>query len=922
MLGRNKPAGTSSTSASPFACALGVRGDTQILAAAKQEDQPALTASRHTTPARGSVSIGFKVQKTKEDLRKAAKSKDLHEMKAALAAASALAAIAEVDITTEEALVREAILAQGTHAIERMNIHDSSAIFDEMVHKFWALMQRESIKADPNTPPDTVTRAGYEAVYICINKCVWKQTEDGEMWDIAAAKAEGQIDWELDINRFKENATINNWLRRIRELFRRNAETLVETSGWGLLFRLYDADGSGVLDFEEFIGASRTDLNISTDDVSDADIKRIFDSADLDGGGEISSEEFVEWLSKNISNTPDSFFEDLVARFITTAKAKVLGLGWKAMWAKYDADQSDELDKEEFTECIRTECRFSNDDISDDELAELFRAIDADGSGALSSQEFSAAVRDDSDDLSLNFYCFKKSIFELADLYVDTVSESMYVAFLDAVHEEIAEEIAGGATEEIRDVKGLLMPEVNSWSFRLKQPDEITSLFTRRKVARRSPGIAKFRQSVETAMTQKAVWLDHLACYTRYKAELRREPEPHEKLAGMSLGQWCNDQRSSYRANALHHERIAKLEKASFPWAVAVKAPMQGNSEDETNRRRKPPPVPAKRELSAGSVQQQEGAFEDERQAKAPAERRDIAMSKGLFRDTPSSDVGQGKPLLPQSAPRRRHEQRRGRSTSMDGPAITDSDLSQWVSSNSHTQLGGRREFAVTPKKVALARPKTPGSDAAGTAPRRKPNASLSPLIAREVALIEPLDVWTRPSTIGEYSVSLPKTGSDISFAMREEAAIQRHEAHVTQQWLRSKQEMHWEPDNALDMPFHDRNLGFAVGGNQQVTSWAKRCGDGLSPEPSWAKRCSGGLSPDRARGRTSEPRLRAHHRWLSRPRSTGSSSMAVVFHDSESGRAVSASLGHYSQGVGRLSTSDPFLLRPVSSQRLGHNKV
>jgi hypothetical protein len=36
------------------------------------------------------------------------------------------------------------------------------------------------------------------------------------MWDIAAAKAEGQIDWELDISRFKENATINNWLWRIR----------------------------------------------------------------------------------------------------------------------------------------------------------------------------------------------------------------------------------------------------------------------------------------------------------------------------------------------------------------------------------------------------------------------------------------------------------------------------------------------------------------------------------------------------------------------------------------------------------------------------------------------------------------------------------------------------------------------------------
>ena len=90
MRGRKEPAGASTASASPFASALGP-WDARTLAAAKQEGQPALTASRHTTPAKGSVSIGFRVQKTKEDLRKATMSKDLHEMKAALAATSALA---------------------------------------------------------------------------------------------------------------------------------------------------------------------------------------------------------------------------------------------------------------------------------------------------------------------------------------------------------------------------------------------------------------------------------------------------------------------------------------------------------------------------------------------------------------------------------------------------------------------------------------------------------------------------------------------------------------------------------------------------------------------------------------------------------------------------------------------------------------
>jgi hypothetical protein len=208
----------------------------------------------------------------------------------------------------------------------------------------------------------------------------------------------------------------------------------------------------------------------------------------------------------------------------------------------------------EFVECIRTECRFSNENISDDELAELFRAIDADGSGALSSQEFSAAVRDDSDDMSLNFYCFKKSICELADLYVDTVSESRYIAFLDTVHEEIAEEIAEGATEEIN--------RAGSSSCRLKQLDEITPFF--------KPLTGTFRQSVEITMDEKAAWLDHMACYVQFKAELGREPytHSHEQFESMSLGDWCDGQRSSYHASALHRERIAKLAKASFPWVL------------------------------------------------------------------------------------------------------------------------------------------------------------------------------------------------------------------------------------------------------------------------------------------------------------------------------------------------------------------
>ena len=102
----------------------------------------------------------------------------------------------------------------------------------------------------------------------------------------------------------------------------------------------------------------------------------------------------------------------------------------------------------------------------------------------------------------------------------------------------------------------------------------------------------------------------------------------------------------------------------------------------------------------------------------------------------------------------------------MEAYTIGASDLAQLASPSSPTQLGGRRSFAATPKRktVALGRPRAPGSDAAGTAPGRRPGAtalSLSPLVVREVApFLEKrgsavklergsVDARSRPSTPG-----------------------------------------------------------------------------------------------------------------------------------------------------------------------------
>eukprot|EP01052_Picozoa_sp_SAG31_P046700 SAG31_NODE_9034_length_1345_cov_1.145265_1_plen_321_part_10 len=255
------------------------------------------TRGRRTpSPRRGAVSPEFQLQKMRDRLESAARSLDLHEMKAALTATSLLQLPLplEEELSASVELVEQAIASFGTLAEQRLQLQESQAI-EKVIEKFWHLMQLESYEEGDGPfgklGTDTVTQAGYESVYVRINKCV----AHGD-WAVAEAKLDGKRDWELDIVRFKQNATIANWMREIRQLFRTNAEAFVEACGWDLLFKTYDTDGSGVLDLDEFIDAARNSLAISSDEVPDSDIQRIFGSVDADASGEISAGELSAWL--------------------------------------------------------------------------------------------------------------------------------------------------------------------------------------------------------------------------------------------------------------------------------------------------------------------------------------------------------------------------------------------------------------------------------------------------------------------------------------------------------------------------------------------------------------------------------------------------------------------------------------------------
>ena len=56
--------------------------------------------------------------------------------------------------------------------------------------------------------------------------------------------------------------------------------------------------------------------------------------------------------------------DDLRRRFVAESKDAVESMGWQAIFDKYDADQSGELDPEEFVVAVRTECKLSEAAVS------------------------------------------------------------------------------------------------------------------------------------------------------------------------------------------------------------------------------------------------------------------------------------------------------------------------------------------------------------------------------------------------------------------------------------------------------------------------------------------------------------------------------------------------------------------------------
>ena len=66
------------------------------------------------------------------------------------------------------------------------------------------------------------------------------------------------------------------------------------------LFRYYDRDNSGLINVKEFISLMRRDAKLTPNQMDDDQLASIFQcSVDADDSGEVSFNEFVEWVQRD-----------------------------------------------------------------------------------------------------------------------------------------------------------------------------------------------------------------------------------------------------------------------------------------------------------------------------------------------------------------------------------------------------------------------------------------------------------------------------------------------------------------------------------------------------------------------------------------------------------------------------------------------
>ena len=158
---------------------------------------------------------------------------------------------------------------------------------------------------------------------------------------------------------------------------------------------------------------------------------------DLEESKNIANTDWVEDISAfSGMNTAAVWFEEMKIKF--SAVVSTFPGGWADLFARYDDDDSGELDFDEFVEAVRKDCDMGPEVVSDIDLKTIFAKVDADDSGTITADEFDrlimniepGAAGEQQTVTTMSFEIFFESMFELAEVWATQLAKNPIVNFL------------------------------------------------------------------------------------------------------------------------------------------------------------------------------------------------------------------------------------------------------------------------------------------------------------------------------------------------------------------------------------------------------------------------------------------------------------------------------------------------------------
>ena len=289
------------------------------------------------------------------------------------------------------------LLAGGAEPIYMLNPEDRKLPIDYnrvLLPKSIQLLRKKS-QRKPLSTADVETWRDWKRLYSNSSErhYYWHGDTKTSCWEPPAGSPWAQDDTAVDLEDFVDDEPEMKprpaWWGRMKEKLEAKA---IHTTK---VFRKFDADHSGTVDYEEcYLGLQSVGVNLS-----DAEFEELLSIVDADGSGEISYLEFAEMLHASPVDGKKSPRRSRATRAKAEAPGSKLPKWWKGLRDKldskttsvknlfrsFDVDKNGTLSTDEFVNGLR----YIGVDLSETEFEQLLEMVDSDGSGEIDYLEFS-----------------------------------------------------------------------------------------------------------------------------------------------------------------------------------------------------------------------------------------------------------------------------------------------------------------------------------------------------------------------------------------------------------------------------------------------------------------------------------------------------------------------------------------------------